>query len=400
MKNYSLFFFSYLLILLISQNIFLDYFNTYHVDHVYYFDEVLKYKEIYNYLEILIKIFSFSPDINLPIIFFFTLFYKIFETPFVVLIVNAFFTLCIFIKINKILLSFDFKKIFILEFLILISFITYLNIGINKEVITILIFLHILHELIRIAQDKINNTNLVKLIIFIILFSLIKPLHSVFLISLLFFCLVFIYLIKRSQNLLIVIFIFTILIITLANLINLRYADHIPYFNFINSYQYINENRNTFFLIALTHPTLEYLNRSDQIVLFEGFLFNLHNLSLISKGFISSITFPTFNDMIYGIKQPSRFILFIIFDSLLIKIGICYTFYCLFKKKNISSNLILIIFMIFFSLLISINVANDGMNYRYLYPYKFIFIFLGYCQVKLIFKKFMVASGGLEPPRE
>ena len=52
--------------------------------------------------------------------------------------------------------------------------------------------------------------------------------------------------------------------------------------------------------------------------------------------------------------------------------------------------------------IIAINIPNDGISYRYLYPYKFIAIFFGYNYIKKLALKFvyLVASGGLEPPRE
>ena len=386
MRHFYFFLLTYFLILILSQYIFFDLFNTYHADNFYYLEQVEKYRLEFNFLEVLIKIVSFSPDINLPLIFFFTFFFKITDSKIIILVINTFFTLFIYIKINKILSSFRFEKILFIEFLILTSFLTYLNVGINKEIISLLALLHILHELIRISQKKITNTNLLKLFIFVFLFSLIKPLHAVFLISLIFTFLVIIYLIQKKQNILIVVIIFSILFIVLANLVNLRYSDDIPYFNFLNSYQYINGNRSTFFHTGLTHPTLEYLNRTDYVLEFEGYLFNSYNLSIIFNGFINSIIFPTFNDIIFAINQPSRFILFILFDSLLVKVGICFVIYSLFKKKNLSSNVIILILLVVFSLILSVNVPNDGINYRYLYPYKFVFIFLGYSQLKIIFK--------------
>ena len=112
MKQHSLFIFTYVLILITSQYIFFDYFNIYHADHFYYLDEVNKYKNNYNFLEIFTKILSFSTDINLPLIFFYPFIFKIIDSTNIILIVNTFFTLFIFIKINKILLSFKIENIY------------------------------------------------------------------------------------------------------------------------------------------------------------------------------------------------------------------------------------------------------------------------------------------------
>lgn len=387
MKQYVAFTVSYVLILILSQYIFYDYFNTYHTDHFFYLEKVNEFKNEYNFFEILIKLVSFSPNINLPLIFFYTLVFKLVDLKFIILIVNTFFTLLIFIKTNKILLEFGFKKILFIEFLILVSFLTYLNIGINKEVITILVLLYIFHEILKIQQDQINSITLTKLFFFIFLYALIKPLHTIFLISLLFFYLIYCYISKKKTIVWYVIFILIILVLVLANLINFRYSDNIPYFNFLNSYSYINNNRTNFFNVGLTHPTLAYLNRSDEVFLFQGFIFSLNNISIIFKGILSSLFFPSVNDVIFAITKNSRFILFILIDSLFMKIGICYSIYCLFKNKYFFSNLIILILMIIFTLILSSNVPNDGITYRYLYPYKFLFIFIGYSLLKSLIKK-------------
>ena len=60
MKNYSIFFFSYIFILIVSQYIFVDYFNIYHVDHDHYLKEVLKYKEIYSFFELFVNSLLFK----------------------------------------------------------------------------------------------------------------------------------------------------------------------------------------------------------------------------------------------------------------------------------------------------------------------------------------------------
>ena len=387
MKQYITFIISYILVLILSQYIFYDHFNTYHTDHFYYLEKVNEFKNQYNFFEILIKLISFSPNINLPLIFFYTLVFKLVDSEVTIIILNTFFTLLILIKINKILLEFGIKKIILIEFLILTSFLTYLNIGINKEVITILILLYIFHEVLKISQNQINSITLSKLFFFIFFYSLIKPLHTIFLITLLFFYLIYSYISHKKIIIWYVIFIFIILVLILANLINFQYSDNIPYFNFLNSYQYININRTNFFNIGLTHPTLAYLNRSDEVYLFQGFIFSLNNISIIFKGILSSIIFPSIDDVIFAISNNSRFILFVLFDSLLIKIGICYSIYCLIKNKYFMSNLIILILMIIFTLIIASNVPNDGITYRYLYPYKFLFIFIGYSQLKLLMKK-------------
>ena len=306
----------------------------------------------------------------------------------------------IFIKINKILLEYGTKKILVVEFFILTSFMTYLNIGINKEVITILVLLYILHEILKISQNQINNVTLSKLFFFTFFYALIKPLHAIFLVTLLFIYFIYVFILKKKIILWYIIFFFIILVLTLANLINFRYSDQIPYFNFLNSYQYINENRSNFFNIGLTHSTLEYLNRTNEVSLFQGFIFSLNNISIIFNGIFSSLIFPSLADVFFAINYNSRFILFILFDSLLMKLGICYSMYCLIRKKFFFNNLIILIILILFTLILTSNVPNDGITYRYLYPYKIFFIFLGYSQLKLLIRKIVVASGGLEPPRE
>ncbi len=400
MKNFLFFSLSYLLLLIISQYIFFDYFNTYHSDHFFYLDKVNEFKNEYNFFEVLVKLVSFSSDINLPLIFFYTLIFKLVDTEVSIIIVNTFFTFLIFIKINKILLEFGIKKILAVEFFILTLFMTYLNIGINKEVITILVLLYILHEILKIAQNQINSMSLSKLFFLTFFFALIKPLHAIFLISLLFFYLIYIYILKKKLILWYIIFFFIILVLILANLINLRYSDEIPYFNFLNYYQYINENRSNFFNIGLTHPTLEYLNRTNKVSLFQGFVFSYNNFSILFNGVFSSLIFPSLTDVFFAIHHNSRFILFILFDSLLMKLGICYSIYCLIKKKYFFNNLTILIIMLLFTLILTSNVPNDGITYRYLYPYKIFFIFLGYAHIKLLIRKILVASGGLEPPRE
>ena len=387
MKQYITFTASYILILILSQYIFYDFFNTYHTDHFHYLEKANEFKKQYNFFEIIIKLVSFSPNINLPLVFFYALVFKLVDSEFTIIIVNAFFTLLIFIKVNKILYEFGIKKILLIEFLILTSFITYLNVGINKEVITILVLLYIIHEVLKISQNQINSVTLSKLFLSIFLYSLIKPLHAVFLITILFFYLIYYYISQKKIIIWYAIFFFIILVLILANLINIRYSDHIPYFNFLNSYNYINGNRTTFFNIGLTHPTLAYLNRSDEVSQFQGFILSLNNISIIFKGIISSLIFPSINDVIFAISNNSRFILFILIDSLLMKVGICYSIYCLIKKKYFSSNLIILTLMIIFTLILSSNVPNDGITYRYLYPYKFLLIFIGYSQLKLLMKK-------------
>ena len=387
MKQYITFTASYILILILSQYIFYDFFNTYHTDHFHYLEKANEFKKQYNFFEIIIKLVSFSPNINLPLVFFYALVFKLVDSEFTIIIVNAFFTLLIFIKVNKILYEFGIKKILLIEFLILTSFITYLNVGINKEVITILVLLYIIHEVLKISQNQINSITLSKLFFFIFFYSLIKPLHTIFLITLLFFYLIYSYISQKKIIIWYAIFFFIILVLILANLINIRYSDHIPYFNFLNSYNYINGNRTTFFNIGLTHPTLAYLNRSDEVSQFQGFILSLNNISIIFKGIISSLIFPSINDVIFAISNNSRFILFILIDSLLMKVGICYSIYCLIKKKYFSSNLIILTLMIIFTLILSSNVPNDGITYRYLYPYKFLLIFIGYSQLKLLMKK-------------
>lgn len=387
MKQYITFTASYILILILSQYIFYDFFNTYHTDHFHYLEKANEFKKQYNFFEIIIKLVSFSPNINLPLVFFYALVFKLVDSEFTIIIVNAFFTLLIFIKVNKILYEFGIKKILLIEFLILTSFITYLNVGINKEVITILVLLYIIHEVLKISQNQINSVTLSKLFLSIFLYSLIKPLHAVFLITILFFYLIYYYISQKKIIIWYAIFFFIILVLILANLINIRYSDHIPYFNFLNSYNYINGNRTTFFNIGLTHPTLAYLNRSDEVSQFQGFILSLNNISIIFKGIFSSLIFPSINDVIFAISNNSRFILFILIDSLLMKVGICYSIYCLIKKKYFSSNLIILTLMIIFTLILSSNVPNDGITYRYLYPYKFLLIFIGYSQLKLLMKK-------------
>jgi hypothetical protein len=43
--------------------------------------------------------------------------------------------------------------------------------------------------------------------------------------------------------------------------------------------------------------------------------------------------------------------------------------------------------LLYLSLIISVNIPNDGIAYRYLYPYKFLMIFIGFSFFKTIVKR-------------
>lgn len=394
-KTNTIFYLFYLCILFLSQYIFFDYFNVYHGDHFHYLEKAIIFKDNYNFYEILVRMFfSFSTNINLPLIYFHSLFLKLFNSTLPIVFINTFFTLLIFNKINQIITLFNFKKIKMIEFLLLTSFLTYFNIGINKEIITVLLLLFLIYETMKFFTLENKITIYFKIVFVVYLFSLIKPLHATFIILIFIFCFIF-FLYTRKKKVIMWFALFLInLFFILLNLIDNRYAESINYFNFVNLYEYINLIRINIHNTGLTNSTLEYLNTSN--LLLDSSFFTLNNFYLVIHSFMSSLLFPSINDFIFAIHHPSRYILFIFIDSILIKVGVFYAIYnIIFKRRlvTVTYYIIILFLLVIFTLILSITVPNDGISYRYLYPYKFIFIFLGYMNLKLFFNKFFGSLG-------
>ena len=166
----------------------------------------------------------------------------------------------------------------------------------------------------------------------------------------------------------------------ILNIINQYYSDYAGNFHFLNIIDFINANRNNTYFMSITNSNLlSYTTNATQLSVD---IFSRNNLIIYFSSFISSLLFPTFNDLVYGIINNSRFLLLISYESFFIKIGLIYSLYKSITSSNKVVYAIYLLLFFYMTFIIAINIPNDGISYRYLYPYKFIAIFFGYIYLR------------------
>ena len=223
-KKYVLFFFSYLFFLYIAQFILGEILYTVHFDKFYYQREALKISDNSNVIEIIINIFTLK--INLPLISFYALLFKIYPHDFTVYFFNSFLFIFIYINVNNILSFLDLKKINFLEFFLLSGYLNYFNIGINKEIFIIFSITTLFFLLLKSFKIKqLNIKEFSYLILILIIFVYIKPFHLfVLLIPMTILLISFILLKKTSENIFFFMPIFFAILFILNIIINQYYS--------------------------------------------------------------------------------------------------------------------------------------------------------------------------------
>ena len=386
-KKHVLFFFSYLFFLYIAQFILGEILYTVHFDKFYYQREALKISENSNVIEIIINIFTLK--INLPLISFYALLFKIYPHDFTVYLFNSFLFLFIYINLNNILGLLNLKKINFLEFFLLSGYLNYFNIGINKEIFIIFSITTLFFILLKSFKIKqLNIKEFSYLILILIIFAYIKPFHLfVLLIPMSILLISFILLKKVSKKYFILFMPIFFAILFILNIINQYYSDYASNFHFFNIIDFINYNRNNTYLMSITNSNL--LSYTTNVTQLSFDIFSHDNILIYSSSVLSSLIFPSLNDLFYGITNNSRFLLLISFESFFIKVGFIYALYKSFFCSNKLVYIIYLLLFLYMTFIIAINIPNDGISYRYLYPYKFIAIFFGYNYIKKLALKFV-----------
>lgn len=383
-KNFSnlfIFLILYFTICIISNYIFINIFNTSLADMYDYYVEAINISKNNSFQNIIFSKCS-SCSINEPLIKIYAFLFKINESMLIVYAFNSMIYITIFIIINSILETINQKKINFLIFILCSGYLSFLNIGINKEIFLTLCIVGIFHCLLKMyTSEKLFVWNYFILSIFIILFYFIKPFH----LFLLIFPIILIMIISNIKKIkffyiFILILFLSILLYFMLDQIHFYYVSRLNGSVLFNIDQYININRINFYYIGTTNSNLSYFNTISAEL--DENLLSSKNVIIYLKSFFSSIIFPSFSDIIFGFKAPSRFIIFILFESTLMKIGLFSIIYYFIKEKSFNYvYLCYFIIIIYITFMISVNIPNDGIGYRYLYPYKFILIFLGFNMV-------------------
>ena len=379
-KKNTLYFLSYLLFLYIAQFVLGEILNTVHFDKFYYQRESLNISNNNNIFEILISIFTLN--INLPLLNFFALLFKIYPGDITVYLFNSFLFLLIYLNINKTLKLLDFQEINFVEFFLLSGYLNYFNIGINKEVFIIFFVTTLFFLLMRNYKvKKFSIQEFGFLLLILLLFAFIKPFHLfILLIPLSILLFIFILSKKMSKKYFVLFIPIFFAALFILNIINDYYSDYGNNFHLLNIIDFINANRNNTYFMSITNSNLfSYTTNATQL---SFKLLSYENLNIFFSSVISSLLFPSFNDLLYGIINNSRFLLLISIESFFIKVGIIVSFYKFINNSNKLFHLIYLLLFFYMTFIISINIPNDGISYRYLYPYKFLMIFFGYDFIK------------------
>ena len=260
----------YFFILIFFRYFILEILNTGHADAYYYYDEAQKILtghpdgyyynlERKNFFNLFIKIFNYSSfeqlhnrsfrqhiNINVPLITFFYLILTIKNSIYSVLIFNSILFVLLFFQLNKILSKLNFNNINFYEFIILSIFLSYFNIGINKEIIFTLLLINLFYFCLILRIDKTKFT------IFILEINVcthldffsktFSCLHYYFPLSLF---LIKIFILEKKYNYLFVVFILFITLVfkifpIISNFHNIRVFDDM--FNLSNFIEFINFN--------------------------------------------------------------------------------------------------------------------------------------------------------------
>ena len=377
--------FIYFVILIFFRYLIIEIFNTGHADSFYYYEESKRIATEKNFIDILFNIFNYSSNINSPLIHLFSLTLKLQDRIYTILICNSLMFVFLFFQLNNLLHKLNYKQINFYEFLILSIFLSYFNVGINKEIIFTLLLINLFYFFVCLRNKKSNFFYLfLKILSTFLLISFIKPFHaliiilpfSVLLVSILIFKKkLFIYLLP------ILFLIFILLINIFPIIINFHYVKAFDlFFNISNIIEFINYNRAYHIEIGLKNFNLQYLNNTSSIL--SSNIFSYQNFYIAITSLIESLLYPNVFEIAFAFKEKARFTLFVLFESLIIKFTILYLFISIFKKQDWKFNLFAILFLIYITIAISINIPNNGICYRYLYPYKFLLIFLGYLKIK------------------
>ena len=413
----------YFFTLILFRHFIIDILNTGHADAYYYYDEVQKiitgHRDGYyynleskNFVKLFINIFNYSSfeqlhnrsfrqhvNINVPLITFYSLLLTIKNSIYTILIFNSILYVILFFQLNKTLSKLNFSQINFFEFLIFSLFLSYFNIGINKEIIFTLLLIKLFYFCLILRSENTNFFLLfLKLTFFFILISFVKPFHAFIIIFPLSLFLLLTFISKKKFIYLFAIFfLFVVLVFKIfpiitnfhnirvfENVFNLSNLIEFIYFNISNIIDFINYNRENNIKVGLSNFNLSYLNHENSRLIND--IFSFQNFKVLLKSFLSSLFYPNFFDITFAFREKARFTLFIITESLLVKLGILYLIYLIFKTHE-KLYISIIFFLIFISVVISVNIPNDGIGYRYIYPYKFILIFIGYLNLKSFFLK-------------